>query len=84
MDYKNTHVFDVGMDAIVGPDTIRLDPKISLPRRDEWNKQYINFTPEVNRIQAEQYRIYFRIYPSHAPNQMRIFLDNVKLIHARV
>lgn len=83
MDYKNTHVLGVGIIGIYSGEVIDA-PKLNLTSKDEWSKVYINFTPEVNSLQADTYRIYFRVRSSADPNSIRIFFDNLKLIHAGV
>lgn len=83
MDYKNNHLFEVGIIAIVGAENYSFY-KLTIPPKDTWNKLYINFTPEVNGLQADSYRVYFRIVPSKDANDIHLFFDNVKLIHAKV
>ncbi len=83
MDYKNNHLFEVGIIAHVGAETYSFY-KLTIPPKDAWNKLYINFTPEVNGIQADDYQIYFRIVPTMDANDIHLFFDNVKLIHAKV
>lgn len=83
MDYKNNHLFEVGIVALSGAQTYSLY-KLTVPPRNEWNKLYINFTPEVNSLQAESYQIYFRLVPTLDANAIELFFDNVKLIHAQV
>lgn len=83
MDYKNSHVLGVGIVGIYGGGVID-SPKLNLTPKNEWSKVYINFTPEVNSLQADTYRIYFRVRSSADPNSIRIFFDNLKLIHAGV
>lgn len=83
MDYKNDHLFEVGIIAIFGTESYSYY-KLTVPPRADWNKLYVNFTPEVNTLQAEAYRIYFRVVPEANPADIHIYFDNLKLIHAKV
>ncbi len=83
MDYRNTHLFEVGIEALYGTDGY-LSPKILVPARSEWNKLYVNFTPEVNQLNADSYRVYFKVAGQADPSAVKILLDNLKLIYAKV
>lgn len=83
MDYKNNHVFEVGIVALKGAQTYSLY-KLTVPPRAEWNKLYVNFTPEINSLQADGYQIYFRLPTGTDTGSIHLYFDNLKLIHAQV
>lgn len=84
MDYKNNHVFEVGIRALTGSGIYDNYYKLTVPPRNDWNKLYVNFTAEVNQIQADAYHIYFRTIPQTLPDSVKIYFDNLKLIHSKI
>ncbi|HXH19632.1 MAG TPA: hypothetical protein VNJ07_11180 [Chitinophagales bacterium] len=83
MDYKNNREFIVGIKAFFGTEGFSVF-KLTVTTSNDWNKLYVNFTPEVNQLQADNYQIFFSAAPDAEPDSVHIFLDNLKLIHARV
>ena len=83
MNYKCNHMFQVGITGISGAETLSV-VKLNLNPRDDWNKIYIDFTPEVNGIRAGNYEIFFRIIPASPGHAIDLYLDNIKLIHFNV
>ncbi|GIV34845.1 MAG: hypothetical protein KatS3mg031_2380 [Chitinophagales bacterium] len=83
MDYRNTHLFEAGLEVRYGSETYQVS-KLKIPARSQWNKLYINFTPEVNQLNADSYRIYFKVPAESDPTAVKILLDNLKLIYAKV
>jgi hypothetical protein len=85
MDYKNNVSFGVGLEANLAndPNTISL-VKLNLNPQDEWNKIYINLFPEIQLLDADEYRIFFRVQDQTIPDEeVEIYFDNIKLIYAR-
>lgn len=85
MDYKNNVSFGVGIEAnlINNPNTIS-SIKLNLNPKDEWNKIYINFFPEIQALDADEYRIIFRVQDQTIPDEdVEIYFDNIKLVYAR-
>jgi len=83
MDYKNNHVFEVGIRALLGTEFYNIY-KLTVSPRNDWNKLYVNFTPEIGQIQGDSYQIYLRTIAQTEPDSVKIFFDNLKLIHAKV
>jgi len=83
MNYKNNREFVVGIKAFIGSESLAIY-KVTATPSNEWNKLYVNFTPEVNQLQADNYQVFFSVAPEAEPDSVNIFLDNLKLIHARV
>jgi len=82
MDYRNNHVFEAGIRVLIGSQGFNIY-KLTIAARNEWNKLYVNFTPEVGQTQADSYQIYFRTLPQPSPHSVEIYFDNLKLIHAK-
>lgn len=80
LDYKNTHVFDVGLLVLQGGQTSSLY-KLSIAPRSYWNKIYINFTPEIGRLQATSYKLIFNLSLQEGEAPASVSLDNIKMVH---
>ena len=83
MDYKNNHLFQVGITGFVGGENISV-VKLNLIPSDEWKKVYVDFTPEVNGLRADSYEIFFLLIPETEADLIDVYLDNIKLIHFNV
>ncbi len=83
MNYKNNHIFEVGIKAFIGAQEFSFY-KITVPPRADWNKLYVNFTPEIRQVQADNYRIYFRAVPDMPADSVKILFDNLKLIYGGI
>jgi hypothetical protein len=82
MDYKCNTNFTVGLN-IYGS-SLLTDPaidKIVLTPKSDWNKIYINFTPEVNTYQGNDYELVFSASRSNLSDSVNILFDNIKLIY---
>lgn len=82
MNYKNNREFFVGIQVTLGGETFSLG-KITVTESNEWNKLYVNFTPEVNESRGDSYRV-FLLASAGDPNSSMILFDNLKLVHARI
>ncbi|MEX0812595.1 MAG: hypothetical protein WD048_10300 [Chitinophagales bacterium] len=85
MDYKNNVSFGVGLEArqINNPQTITFI-KLNVNPQEEWNKIYINLFPDIQTLDADEYRIIFRVQNRDiSDEEVKIFFDNIKLIYAR-
>ena len=83
LDYKNNKEFTIGIKAFFGTESYSFY-KLTLTPSNEWNKVYVNFTPEVSRLQADNYQVFFSVLPDDNSASVKILADNLKLIHARV
>ncbi|PCH69528.1 MAG: hypothetical protein COC01_01355 [Bacteroidetes bacterium] len=81
MDYKNDHIFYVGIRAYYnGVETQKL--KLALNETDSWNKVYINFAPEIGLSQdGSTYKIVFYGALTDSTETANILVDNLKLLH---
>jgi hypothetical protein len=80
LDYKNDHIFGIGMnlykDGVMASFT-----KVALSPKTDWNKVYVNLTPEVTQNQADEYEIVFTVNTSNETVDPSIYLDNIKLVY---
>ena len=83
LDYKSNHLFQVGITGFLGNEILSV-VKLNLNPKDDWNKIYVDFTPEVNGLRADSYEIFFRVIPETQASLINLYLDNVKLIHFNV
>lgn len=86
LSYKNTAEFHVGVIGYVnGEPTVEY--KINLYPKDDWNKIYIELTPELEASKLTDYRIIFLMgLPLDSSNQPKVDnaevnIDNIKLLH---
>lgn len=80
MDYKNNSPFTVGIRGYLNAQMITAE-KLTINPKERWNKIYINFTPEVRRIQASEYEVIFKYVGSSTSVLPDILLDNIKLLY---
>jgi len=82
LDYKNNHEINVGLRAYrtASAQVINIE-KLNLTVKEEWNKIYINFTPEINRLQADEYELTFTFVRKSNINPVNIYLDNIKVLY---
>jgi len=82
INYRNTQAFEIGL-QIIGPTGSITDLPIVVfaPSPQEWKKQYVNFSPFLQRTPGYTYRIL--ITARHEPTLGAIgsvWLDNLKLL----
>lgn len=82
MNYKCNHNFVVGMN-IYGSSvtTDSIFDKIVLSPKADWNKIYINFTPEITSLNGSALQLVFTANRSNLTDSMDIFFDNIKLVY---
>jgi len=82
LDYKSDIDFVVGIIGVLtGVDDAAI-PKIILTPKEDWNKIYIDFTPEVAQSQLAAYRIFFAANNTGTDiENQKVYIDNVKLVH---
>lgn len=85
MDYRNNVSFGVGLEANLANDPNTISTiKLNLNPQSKWNKIYINFYPEIQALNADEYRIVFRVQDQTIPDEdVEIYFDNIKLVYAR-
>ncbi len=83
IDYKSDIPVSVGLRGRqVGGDPISAY-KITLFPDDQWQKVYINFTPELQASQLSSYQAIFlaRFDPMLKLDVQNVYLDNIKMLH---
>lgn len=82
LNYKTTHILNVGLKAnYISSGTVSA-PLVSLYPSTEWNKIYINLTRQVSQqINAANYRVYFYAPKPAGSGQMELFIDNMKIVY---
>lgn len=55
--------------------------KIAIRPKEDWNKIYINFTPEIQNSQLEFYQLVLKAAHDKALTTSSIYLDNIKWLH---
>lgn len=80
MDYKCDRAFGVGMFATINSTILSL-PILVVNASEEWNKIYINLSPNVTEYSTSlNFKIYFESDKGD-DNQARFLFDNIKLIY---
>lgn len=80
MDYKNSHLLGAGV-ILKSPLGDLEVFKLTLTEKDEWNKVYINYTPDIARTQASEMQIFFEIDARGDSEPVDVYLDNVKIVY---
>jgi len=82
LDYKNERVFNVGLMCYKNNSTeVTRVIKVNVTRKDVWSKIYINFTPEINSIQADSYELILQYVEEGNTQPVNIYLDNIKVLY---
>lgn len=78
LNYKCNHEFLVGLIS----DDQRLRPTIFISPQQQWNKIYIQLAQAVNSPQtSSRYKVFFRMVRGGSQGDLRMFLDNIKLVY---
>jgi hypothetical protein len=82
LDYKNNKVFNVSLRGFFtnSGESIRAI-KLNVTNKDDWNKIYINFTPEIYNLQADTYELIFQYVEDDNFEPVDILFDNIKVIY---
>ncbi len=85
LDYRNDHSFEIFLIPNLTSSGLSGNPTFiaGINPSETWNKIYINLTPTVNLLQADDYEIQLvvRLGADEDPNDINVFVDNFKLIH---
>ena len=83
-NFKSNHTLFAGL-YVNNPNEVVVNQIIGLnPSPDNWNKVYVNLTPEVSSaINAGSFRLFFRVIKSGEDTlkDVRILLDNIKIVN---
>ncbi len=82
LDYKNEKVFNVGLRGFKNNSTQATEViKVNVTPKNEWSKIYINFTPEINSIQADEYELLIQYVEENNSQPVNIYFDNIKVLY---
>lgn len=80
LNYKSSHVMKAGIiteSATQGNFTIS---KVFIAPQSEWNKIYLNFTPEINGTLATKFQFFLEVDATSSTDPVEIYIDNVKVL----
>jgi hypothetical protein len=80
LDYKSTHVMKAG---IIGSSTTQgtfVISKVFIAPQDDWNKIYLNFTPEINNTLAYEFQFFLEVNEQSTTDDINNYIDNVKIL----
>jgi hypothetical protein len=82
MNYKNTHEFIVGLRGYKNStsEVVTIE-KLNVTVKEDWSKIYINFTPEIGRLQADEYELTIKYVKKSDITPVNILLDNIKVLY---
>lgn len=82
LNYKTTHILNVGLKANYESSGTVSAPLVSLNPSSTWNKIYINLTRQVSQqVNAANYRVYFYAPKPAGSGKMELFIDNMKIVY---
>jgi len=82
LNYKTTHILNVGLKANYTSSGTVSAPLVSLNPSETWNKIYINMTRQVSQqVNAANYRVYFYAPKPAGSGKMELFIDNMKIVY---
>ncbi len=80
IDYKSDVDITAGVRLLRGTESAD-DYKINISNREEWNKIYINYTPEVSKSRADKIKILFKVTINKINEDADMYVDNIKLLY---
>ncbi len=80
MNYKCDNYFEMGL-LSVKSGALTETYKITLSPKTSWNKIYINLSNEVGLLQADSYRLYYRLVQFTAGSGVNVSIDNLKIVN---
>jgi len=80
LDYKSDVDITAGLRLIRGNKSSD-QYKLGLRDQDNWNKIYINYTPEITKSNANQVKILFKVRINQINEDAEVYVDNVKLVN---
>lgn len=82
LNYKNDRVFNVGLNCYKNNSSqVTRVIKVNVTRKEEWSKIYINFTPDINSIQADSYELLIQYVEEGNTQPVNIYFDNIKVLY---
>ncbi|TVR79583.1 MAG: hypothetical protein EA412_06255 [Chitinophagaceae bacterium] len=80
INYKSNARFLVGINTIFQGNEREVFI-LGISQRENWNKIYVNLTPQTTQFGQGEYRLIFRTELPAESDEAIIFLDNIKLLH---
>jgi hypothetical protein len=80
LNYKSSHTMKAG---IIGSSTTQgtfVVSKVFISPQDDWNKIYLNFTPEINNTLAYEFQFFLEVNEQSTTDEINIEIDNVKIL----
>jgi hypothetical protein len=82
LNYKNNKVFNVGLRCYKNNSSqVTRVIKLNVTNKEEWSKIYVNFTPDINSIQADTYELILQYVEEGNTEPIDILFDNIKVIY---
>ncbi len=79
LNYKTTHVMRAGI-IVTNSQGSAVITKVNISPQEDWNKIYLNFTPEINGTLATRFRFFLEVDASGSTNPVEMYIDNVKIL----
>lgn len=80
LDYKSSHTMQAGIIATSTTQGSFVITKVNISPKDDWNKIYLNFTPEINNTLAYEFQFFLQVNEQNTTDDINIFIDNVKIL----
>ena len=81
MHYRGDLLLQIGLRGKSPGIAPVINYKLALYPKVNWNKIYINFTPDVQLSDLAEYQVVFRAELPDTLSEGAIYLDNIKLLH---
>jgi len=78
-NYRSSHLIQAGIVAEKDGEGSVVITKVNIPAQAEWNKIYLNFTPEINGTLANRFQFFLEVTAGGA-DPVDIYIDNVKIL----
>lgn len=80
LDYKSSHTMQAGIIATSNNQGSFIITKVNISPQEDWNKIYLNFTPEINNTLATEFQFFLQVNEQSTTDDINIFIDNVKVL----
>lgn len=81
LHYHGDVLLQIGLRGVAPGINPVINYKLALFPKAEWNKIYINFTPDVQLSDLSEYQVVFRAELPDTLSEGSVYLDNIKLLH---
>ncbi len=80
LDYKSSHTMKAGIIATSSTQGSFIISKVNISPQDDWNKIYLNFTPEINNTLAYEFQFFLEVNEQNTTDEINVFIDNIKIL----